>query len=175
MIYLLDTDTLIFMVRGLKSSRRPKARQQAQALVSRCREAQAAGDSVGLSAVTILELEFGAQKSGSYEAEIAAVQKVLAPFDVHDYDAVDCPPQYGRARNELEAKGLSIGAMDLMIAAHALALDATLVTNNTAHFSRLQGLKAANWLVRSRARLRRRVRPFDESAERLSSAPMQPR
>ena len=146
MIHLLDTDTLIFMIRGLKSSQRPARRRQARALVERCRQAQAAGDSVGLSAVTVSELEFGARKSGKYEVEIAAVQKVLTPFDLHDYDSTLCPLHYGKVRQELEARGLAIGAMDLMIAAHAIALDATVVTNNLAHFSRVPGLRTANWL-----------------------------
>jgi tRNA(fMet)-specific endonuclease VapC len=112
-----------------------------------CRKVQAAGDSVGLSALTVSELEFGARCSGKYDNEIAAVRKVLTPFDVYDYDAVSCPEHYGRIRHQLEAAGRSIGSMDLLIAAHALALDATLVTNNHAHFSRVDRLKTANWLV----------------------------
>jgi tRNA(fMet)-specific endonuclease VapC len=144
-IYLLDTDTLIFMVRGLKPGRRPSQRQRALNLVDRCRQAQAAGDIVGLSAVTVSELEFGAQNSTDYEAEIAAVHKVLVPFDLFDYSAVSCPPHYGRIRHHLDSKGQTIGSMDLLIAAHALALDATLVTNNLAHFSRVPGLKTVNW------------------------------
>jgi tRNA(fMet)-specific endonuclease VapC len=145
-IYLLDTDTVIFMVRGLKSSRRPSPRQRAEHLVRRCRGAQAAGDVVGLSAVTVSELEFGARFSGQYESERQAVHKVLTPFEIFDYDGVSCPAHYGRIRHELEAKGITIGSMDLLIAAHALALDATLVSNNVAHFSRVAGLKTANWL-----------------------------
>src|SRR6266851_7448898 len=94
---------------------------------------EAAGDSVGLSAVTVSELEFGARNSRQYESEIAAVRKVLTPFDVYDYDSVTCPAHYGRIRHELETKGVTIGSMDLLIAAHALALDATLVSNNVAH------------------------------------------
>jgi tRNA(fMet)-specific endonuclease VapC len=101
---------------------------------------------VGLSAVTISELEFGARRSGDYEAEVAAVRKVLAPFDLYDYDAVLCPQHFGRIRAELEARGATIGSMDLLIAAHALALDATLVTNNDAHFSRVAGLRVVNWV-----------------------------
>ena len=84
MIYLLDTDILIYMLRGLKSAKHLKNRQRAQALVERCRATQAAGDSVGLSAVTVSELEFGARNSGQYEAEIQAVRKVLTPFDFYD-------------------------------------------------------------------------------------------
>ncbi len=111
MIYLLDTDIMIFMARGLKSTRRPAQRQRAQELVEQCRKTQSGGDSVGLSAVTISELEFD-----------------------------------GQIRHELEAKGVTIGSMDLLIAAHALALDATLVSNNLAHFSRVTGLRTANWV-----------------------------
>ena len=53
---------------------------------------------------------------------------------------------YGRIRHELHSNGIVIGAVDMLIAAHALALGATLVTNNTPHFSRVPGLKTANWL-----------------------------
>jgi tRNA(fMet)-specific endonuclease VapC len=145
MIYLLDTDTLIFIVRGLKARKHPRQRQRAQALVERCRETQGAGNSVGLSAVTVSELEFGARLSKDYETEIQAVRKVLMPFDIYDYDCVSCPEHYGRIRHELEARGVTIGAMDLLIAAHSLALAATLVSNNLAHFSRVTGLTAVNW------------------------------
>ena len=147
MIYLLDTDLLIFMVRGLKATaRRARNRQQAAKLMDRCRRAQAAGDSVGLSAVTVSELEFGARKGGRYDDEIAALRKVLTPLDLYGYDAVSCPECYGRLRNELETRGQTIGSMDLLIAAHALALNAALVTNNDAHFSRVAGLRVVNWL-----------------------------
>ncbi len=106
MIYLLDTDLLIFMIRGLKTTaRRARQRRQADALLDRCRQAQAADDSVGLSAITVSELEFGAQNSARYEEEIAAVAQVLTPFDLYDYDAVVCPKHYGRIRHELENVG----------------------------------------------------------------------
>ena len=146
MIYLLDTDTLIYMVRGLKSTKHPKNRQRALGLVDRCRNTQAAGDSVGLSAVTVSELEFGAHASGRYETEIGAVRKLLTPFDVYDYDSVSCPDHYGRIRHDLETRGATIRAMDLLIAAHSLALAATLVSNNLTHFSRVNGLTVVNWL-----------------------------
>src|SRR5262249_37773647 len=130
----------------LKFGRRPAQRQRAQALVERCRHAQTAGDIVSLSAVTVSELEFGARNSEQYETEMAAVRKLLTPFDIYDYDSVSCPHHYGRIRYEVEGQGATIGSMDLLIAAHALALDATLVSNNLAHFTRVQGLKTANWL-----------------------------
>jgi tRNA(fMet)-specific endonuclease VapC len=146
MIYMLDTDIMIYMARGLKSTRRPAQHQRAKELVEQCRKTQAAGDSIGLSAVTVSELEFGARNSGQYEAEMTAVRKLLTPFEIYDYESVNCPPHYGRIRHELEGKGVIIGSMDLLIAAHALALDATLVSNNLAHFSRVTGLKTVNWV-----------------------------
>jgi tRNA(fMet)-specific endonuclease VapC len=143
---MLDTDTVIFMLRGLKAPARQRARRdKALALVGRCREAQAEGDSIGLSAITVSELEFGACNSADYDAEIEAVRKVLAPFDILDYDGAACPPHYGRVRHGLERVGQAIGAMDLLIAAHALALAATLVTNNLQHFRRVSGLSVTTW------------------------------
>jgi tRNA(fMet)-specific endonuclease VapC len=145
MIYLLDTDTLIYMVRGLKPTSKRGQRERALGLVERCRNVQDEGHTVGVSAITVSELEFGARKSDHYEEESAAVAKVLAPFEVYDYEAVSCAPHYGRIRHELEAAGQTIGAMDLLIAAHALGQDATLVTNNLAHFQRVPGLKVTDW------------------------------
>jgi tRNA(fMet)-specific endonuclease VapC len=137
---------VIFMLRGLRAPARQRARRdKALALVARCRETQAKGDAVGLSAITVSELEFGAYNSRNYDAEIAAVRKVLTPFDILDYDGATCPAHYGRVRHELEQAGQAIGAMDLLIAAHALALGATLVTNNLTHFQRISGLAVTRW------------------------------
>jgi tRNA(fMet)-specific endonuclease VapC len=147
MIYLLDTDIVIFMVRGLKSTRRPAQRQRAEWLVEHCRRWRATGDSVGISAVTVCELEYGARCSDQYALELAAFGKVLAPFDVYAFDVASGPQHYGRIRHELDSQGVPIGAMDLLIAAHAMALDATLVSNNLSHFSRIGGLKTADWLA----------------------------
>jgi tRNA(fMet)-specific endonuclease VapC len=146
MIYLLDTDTLIFMIRGLKATgRRQGQRVRALDLVECCRRAQKDGHAVGVSAITVSELEFGARKSGHYEEESSALAKILAPFEIYDYVALGCAPHYGHIRHELEQAGQTIGAMDLPIAAHALSLDATLVTNNLAHFRRVPGLKVTDW------------------------------
>jgi tRNA(fMet)-specific endonuclease VapC len=146
MIYLLDTDTLIFMIRGLKSTNRHQAsRERAQKLVDRCRQAQADGDTLTVSAITVAELEFGSRGSDRPDEERRALHKVLSPFDRVDFDAVQAPARYGDVRHDLEAAGQPIGAMDLLIAAHALSIQATLVTNNTAHFARVGGLPVENW------------------------------
>jgi tRNA(fMet)-specific endonuclease VapC len=148
-IYLLDTDTVVFLARGSKSSRPKAQRDRAKRLAARCRQVQTDGDIVGLSAITVCELEHGARHGGRYEAEMTLVRGLTAPFERYDYDAVISPEFYGQLRHELESKGLSIGAHDMLIAAHALALDATLVSNNSAHFSRISGLKSVNWLAGS--------------------------
>ena len=100
---------------------------------------------VGLSAITVSEPHFGAHNSGEYETEIVTVQENLTPFEVFDYDGTTCPAHYGRIRHELERAGQAIGAMGLLIAAHALAPAATLVTNNLAHFQRISGLSVTRW------------------------------
>jgi tRNA(fMet)-specific endonuclease VapC len=134
------------MMRGIKKAgRRQGQRARALDLVRRCRRTQKAAHDVGVSAITVSELEFDAQKCGRYEDEMAAVAKVLAPFHTYDYAAASCAPHYDRIRHELEQAGRPIGAMDLLIAAHALGLDATLVTNNLAHLQRVPGLKVTDW------------------------------
>jgi tRNA(fMet)-specific endonuclease VapC len=150
MTYLLDTDTLIYAVRGLKvpspkTERQREHVRRANRIVARCRRSQQAGDEVGVSAITVAELEFGARKSGDYSAEIRAVRKILAPFSTPAFDAGACAQHYGEVRHNLEAAGESIGAMDLLIAAQARALGATLITNNTTHFQRMPGLRQENW------------------------------
>ncbi len=145
-IHLLDTDTLIFMIRGLKTTCRQKARRERAAnLLAKCREARQEGHEVGVSSITVSELEFGARNSGNYEVESEAVRKILLPFQTYDYDALSSPAHYGRIRHELEQAGATIGAMDLLIAAHALSLGATLVTNNLAHFRRVPELPVTDW------------------------------
>lgn len=75
------------------------------------------------------------------------VRGLLAPFTLLDFDAVDCAAQYGSVHSALEAAGTPIGSMDTMIAAHAMAVGATLVTNNGEEFGRVRGLVVENWTV----------------------------
>jgi tRNA(fMet)-specific endonuclease VapC len=145
-IYLLDTDTVIFLARGSKSSRPKAQRELAKRLADRCQEAQHDGDIVGLSAITVSELEHGARHGGRYDTEIALIRRLTAPFERYDFDAIECPERFGQVRADLEKRGIIIGVFDLLIASHALALAATVVSNNQAHFSRVSGLKTENWL-----------------------------
>jgi tRNA(fMet)-specific endonuclease VapC len=68
----------------------------------------------------------------------------LAPLEILPFDE-RCIWVYGDLRADLERRGQTIGSLDTLIAAHALALDATLVTNNTREFSRVAGLRLENW------------------------------
>jgi tRNA(fMet)-specific endonuclease VapC len=70
----------------------------------------------------------------------------LAELDVLPLE-VPADAEYGRLRAELEKAGTPIGGNDQLIAAHALALEATIVTSNVAEFSRVKGLRVENWLA----------------------------
>jgi tRNA(fMet)-specific endonuclease VapC len=103
---------------------------------------EAAG--LGLSSVTVAELEFGAAKSGSAR-NVAALQQFLEPLEIADLDRA-AAREYGRLRARLEAAGTPIGPLDTQIAAHALALGVTLVSNNLREFARVPGLALADWV-----------------------------
>ncbi len=150
MTYLLDTNIVVFMVRGLKVRPHPNAQQRerhriAGHILARAQKQQAAGHEVALSAITVAELEFGAWHSGDYQTELDATRRAILPFLHLPFDPEDCAAHYGAIRHRLEASGQAIGSLDTLIAAHALALGATLVTNNTAEFARVPGLKCEDW------------------------------
>ncbi len=98
-----------------------------------------------LSAIVAAELRFGAVKLGSARFA-AAVETWLTGFDVRPWP-VDATRQYANIRYALERAGQPIGGMDLMIAAHVLAEDAVLVTNNAREFLRVPGLAVEEWAL----------------------------
>ena len=99
---------------------------------------------VGISSVVASELAYGVAKSRSVRNR-QALEMFLAPLEVLPFDE-EAVWVYGDLRAELERDGRSIGALDTMIAAHALSLDATLVTNNVREFSRVPRLNIDNWV-----------------------------
>jgi tRNA(fMet)-specific endonuclease VapC len=152
MVYLLDTNILVVMVRGLKIYKNPNEKQRkrqtmAARIVRHGQQRQESGDVVALSAITVAELEFGAWNSEDRDREVDAVRRALTPFALFGFDAQDCAAQYGKLRYLLESSGKSIGSLDTLIAAHALAVGATLVTTDSADFSRVPGLNCENWAV----------------------------
>ena len=90
------------------------------------------------------ELEYGASKSQAPERNRAALQQFLLPLETVAFDA-GATQIYGQLRSELERQGNIIGSLDMLIAAQALSLDATLVSNNVREFSRVTNLKLENW------------------------------
>jgi len=91
------------------------------------------------------ELRYGCAKSGSKRL-VKAVEDLLGEISVLPFD-VPADSEYGAIRPELEAGGTPIGSDDLLIAAHAHATGATIVTANADEFKRVRGLKVENWLV----------------------------
>ena len=103
---------------------------------------------IGISWVTLAELEFGVAKSPHVEKNQAALDEFVLPLEIANFDR-ETARVYGRVRATLEKKGAPIGSLDMMIGAHALSLGATLATNNTREFSRIKGLTIVDWLASS--------------------------
>ena len=99
---------------------------------------------IGLCSVVAAELAYGVAKSGSPRNR-QALEMFLAPLIILPFDEAALWA-YGDLRSELERKGTPIGALDTMIAAHALSQQSTLVTNNTREFARVPGLALENWV-----------------------------
>jgi len=96
------------------------------------------------SIIVAAELRFGAAKRKSRRL-LAQVETALAHLDSQPF-AAPADRIYGELRADLERKGRPIGPNDLLIAAHALALGCTLVTDNEREFSRVRSLRVENWL-----------------------------
>jgi tRNA(fMet)-specific endonuclease VapC len=96
------------------------------------------------SIIVAAELRYGCAKSGS-ERLLKIVEDLLEEIPVLPFD-VPADAEYAGIRSELEAAGRPIGSNDFLIAAHAYATGATIVTANTAEFKRIRGLKVENWL-----------------------------
>jgi tRNA(fMet)-specific endonuclease VapC len=101
-------------------------------------------ENVSVSSITVAELEYGAAKSNNPDQARSRLYEFLVPFEILDFDtkAAEC---YGRIRADLERKGTLIGPLDFMIAAIALAHNATVATNNENEFIRINDLHVENW------------------------------
>lgn len=131
MIYLLDTNICIYLMKG-----------QLEQLVQRFEKEHP--DNLGLSSITVAELKFGMEKSAKVKSNLLALDDFMAPLRIFDF-GIDAAGVYGRLRARLERQGTPIGPLDTLIAAHAFSLDATLVTNNVSEFRRIPDLKIENW------------------------------
>lgn len=131
-MYLLDTNICIYIIK-----RKPLS------VIERLRALSL--DEVAVSAITQAELEFGVQKSARPEQNQEALRGFLSPLKILPFDdRAAC--HYGEIRSQLEKSGQVIGAIDLLIAAHARSLSCRLVTNNEREFARVPGLLVENWV-----------------------------
>lgn len=105
-------------------------------------------DDIGMGSVVLAELYYGAYHSGAAHVahNLVLIQQLLATFSVVPFDR-PAAEEYGKLREHLSARGSLIGPNDLLIAATALTNGLILVTNNTAEFSRVPGLKLEDWQV----------------------------
>jgi tRNA(fMet)-specific endonuclease VapC len=130
--YLLDANTISEFIRNPRG------------LVSK-RLAVVGEATVCTSIIVACELRFGAKKKGSARLE-ERVDEVLASLEVLPLDK-EADRHYAEIRTHLSREGRPIGANDLLIAAHTLALDLILVTDNVDEFARVPGLAIENWLA----------------------------
>jgi tRNA(fMet)-specific endonuclease VapC len=130
--YLLDTNIIFDLIRN------PHGRAAK-------RIARAGENNICTSIIVAAELRYGCAKSGSKRL-LKAVEDILGELAILPFD-VPADAEYGSIRSELEAAGRLIGSTDLLIAAHAAAAGATLVTANADEFNRVRGLTVENWLV----------------------------
>lgn len=132
MTYLLDTNICIYLI-----NKRPMSVvEHIQSLPI---------EDIGISTVTVAELEYGVAKSLRPEENRNALIAFLTPFRIVEFGQV-AAYEYGQLRSVLELQGQIIGPMDLLIAAHALAEGAVLVTNNEKEFRRVPDLPLENWV-----------------------------
>jgi tRNA(fMet)-specific endonuclease VapC len=132
MKYMLDTNICIYLIK-----KRPEG--VLHTLHRRVRQG------IGISSITLSELEFGVQLSQHVEQNSINLLRFLVEFDILSFDEA-AAREYGKIRAVLQRSGKLIGNMDMLIAAHAKALGAVLVTNNEREFNRVDGLTTENWV-----------------------------
>ena len=130
MVYLLDTDTCVDLLRNV-----PPVVEKLRTL---------APDDCGISVISSFELFAGAARARDPRREAQKVQALLDVVEEISFDS-DAARRAGALRFELEAAGTPIGPYDLLIASHALVIDLTLVTSNTEEFGHVSGLSLEKW------------------------------
>ena len=127
MKYLLDTNICIYIINNKPSI-----------VVERIRSKRP--EEIAISAITLAELEYGISNSEYSDRNRVALLQFLFPFMLLDFDQM-AAQEYGSIRANLEGRGEPIGAMDMLIAAQAIASDLILVTNNENEFKKVEGAK----------------------------------
>lgn len=134
MIWLLDTNTLIYL-----TNRAPRFERIARRISGR------SPGEVRMSAITLSELEFGIENGRHRAQNHAALEDLTAIIQVDAYPH-QAARHFGEIKAALKARGRPTKPYDLLIGAHARALDATLVTNDTNDFRHMPGVRLVDWL-----------------------------
>lgn len=129
---MLDTNICIYIIK-----------QQPATVLKRFLEYQI-GD-ICISSITLAELRYGVAKSTHEEKNAKALDEFILPLEIVSFDDA-AAHLYGEIRAMLEKAGTPIGAMDMLIAAHALSLRIPLVTNNRREFVRIPALTSIDWV-----------------------------
>lgn len=131
MRFMLDTNVCVDLIRRRSRLLLQKLQEKAPA-------------DICVSVITLCELEYGVARSMAPQKNRLALAEFMTSITILSYnDSV--APVYGRIRGDLDSRGTPIGALDTLIAAHALALNLTLVTTNEREFRRVPGLHVENW------------------------------
>ena len=131
MNYLIDTNICIYIM----NQRPPEVIQKFKNIEV---------GQIGISTITVSELNYGVAKSKHKKQNAKRLEEFLTPFGILPYNE-NVSKYYGIIRSQLESQGKVIGPLDMLIAAHAISEDLTLVTNNEKEFQRIKSLKVENW------------------------------
>ena len=133
MKYMLDTNICIYLIK------------QKPEKVLRHFKDHSIGD-IGISTLTLAELRFGVEKNQQVQNNREALEEFILPLEIAGFDE-RAAMTYGVVRAAVEKAGTPVGSMDMLIGAHALSLDLTLVTNNVREFKQIKNLKVVDWSV----------------------------
>jgi len=133
MLYMLDTNICSYIIRNKPMSIKEKLEEIEKE------------HTVVLSTIVVAELLYGAKKKSSHKL-LKIVSSFIDNFTISDYSKISAL-SYSIVRTNLEQQGQIIGANDLLIASHALSLDAILVTNNVREFQRVENLIIEDWSI----------------------------
>jgi tRNA(fMet)-specific endonuclease VapC len=129
---MLDTNICIYLIK-----------QKPVVVLERFRQTDIS--EISISSITLSELFYGVSKSSKPEQNLMALTQFAAPLEILPFGG-EAAQYYGDLRAHLEIKGTPIGSLDMLIAAHAISLSSTLVTNNEKEFNRVPNLKIENWV-----------------------------
>ena len=129
-MYLLDTNIVIYILKGHEIVKKNLLKHF--------------HDPISISVITLMELYYGAYKSQKLESNLAKVRALENSIEVISLgkESVEI---FGIQKAKLEKSGIPLDDFDIIQVACAMTHNFTLVTNNTKHFERIEGLKLVNW------------------------------